>query len=377
MYVDLTRSRPWPQVLALLLLFSPLVGCGWVEWPSPATRLPGGEAKPSETSETTIGQAKPIRRGAVESAPLPAPSFLDAPAVQEVRGLPAEVIARSGDTVYALSRRYHVSPHAIIEVNRLQPPHRLVVGQRVILPQQREHVVRPGETLHSVARSYDVDVTLLASANGLIAPYHIRENQRLTVPLPSPSPNVAPPPAKAPVAPVSVSKPEFSPIGMQDASLTPPSENPGDVLQATPNLSSTPMKKPPPQTGKGFMWPVKGKVISGFGPKKQGRQNDGINIAVRRGTPVRAAQSGVVAYVGNELRGFGNLVLIQHADGWVSAYAHNDQLLVSRGDVVHRGQIIAEAGSTGSVDTPQLHFQLRKGKRAVDPRKHLVSGKSY
>jgi len=118
---------------------------------------------------------------------------------------------------------------------------------------------------------------------------------------------------------------------------------------------------------------VKGQIISGFGPKKGGLNNDGVNIGAPAGTNVVAADNGVVAYAGNELRGFGNLLLIRHADGWVTAYAHNDKLLVKRGDTVKRGQIIAQVGSTGSVSTPQLHFEIRKGTDPVDPLKYLGS----
>ncbi|MDA0704909.1 MAG: peptidoglycan DD-metalloendopeptidase family protein, partial [Proteobacteria bacterium] len=128
---------------------------------------------------------------------------------------------------------------------------------------------------------------------------------------------------------------------------------------------------PPVATGRGFLWPVKGRVISDFGPKKGGEHNDGVNIEAPRGSPVMAAENGVVAYAGNELRGFGNLLLIRHDDGWVSAYAHNDNLLVARGEKVQRGQRIATVGSTGSVASPQLHFELRNKSRAVDPRTKL------
>lgn len=116
-----------------------------------------------------------------------------------------------------------------------------------------------------------------------------------------------------------------------------------------------------------FLWPVNGKIISPFGVKDGGQHNDGINIAAPLGTPVHAADTGVVVYAGNELRGFGNLLLIRHDNGWVSAYAHCDALLVKRGDTVKRGQVIARVGQSGNVNAPQLHFELRKGAEAVDP----------
>ena len=128
-----------------------------------------------------------------------------------------------------------------------------------------------------------------------------------------------------------------------------------------------------PRGGERFLWPVKGQIISGFGPKKGGLNNDGINISAPAGTSVMAADNGVVAYAGNELRGFGNLLLIRHADGWVTAYAHNAKLLVKRGEKVKRGQAIAQIGSTGNVSAPQLHFEIRKGTDPVDPLRYLGS----
>ncbi len=114
-------------------------------------------------------------------------------------------------------------------------------------------------------------------------------------------------------------------------------------------------------------------MISGFGAKGGGRYNDGINIAAGSGAIIRAAENGIVAYAGNELRGYGNLLLVRHADGWISAYAHIGDFLVRRGQVVKRGQPIGRVGSSGAVNRPQLHFELRRGRRAVDPRRHLES----
>ena len=123
-----------------------------------------------------------------------------------------------------------------------------------------------------------------------------------------------------------------------------------------------------------FRWPVKGRVIAGFGKRPNGTENDGINLAVPEGTPIKAADDGVVAYAGNELKGYGNLVLIRHANGFVSAYANASELLVKRGDTIKRGQVIAHAGQTGNVTSPQLHFEIRKGSTPVDPAKYLSGG---
>ena len=117
-------------------------------------------------------------------------------------------------------------------------------------------------------------------------------------------------------------------------------------------------------------------MLSGFGPKSGGLVNDGINIAAPLGTPVRASQDGTIAYAGNELRGYGNLLLLRHDNGWVTAYAHNGELQVGRGDRVKRGQVIARVGASGSVTEPQLHFELRQGTRTVDPTRYL-SGQGF
>ena len=114
-------------------------------------------------------------------------------------------------------------------------------------------------------------------------------------------------------------------------------------------------------------WPVSGRIITGFGQRTDGTHNDGINLSVPLGTSVHAAEGGTVAYAGSELKGYGNLILLRHDNGWVTAYAHNDQLTVKRGDKVQRGQVIATAGRTGSVDQPQVHFELRQGSKPVDP----------
>ena len=145
----------------------------------------------------------------------------------------------------------------------------------------------------------------------------------------------------------------------------PATETVANVNPATPEPA--PALSGPPQ----FRWPVQGRIISAFGPKPNGQHNDGFNIAVPENTPIKAAEDGIVAYAGNELKGYGNLVLIRHADGWVTAYAHASAVIVRRGESVKRGQVIARAGQTGGVVTPQVHFEIRKGSQPVDPAQHL------
>ncbi|MGI9386354.1 MAG: murein hydrolase activator EnvC family protein, partial [Methyloligellaceae bacterium] len=197
----------------------------------------------------------------------------------------------------------------------------------------------------------------LVRLNGVGEPFKIKTGQTLLLP-----------DSNTPVA-QSVSLP-----GSTGRDSAPP---PDPVRRAPPpNRTvilppSTNIPKPAKLSGKGFLWPLTGKIISRYGRKARGLHNDGINIAAPRGTPVRAAQNGVVAYYGNELRGFGNLILIKHARGYMTAYAHADKVLVRRGQRVKRGQVIARVGSSGSVAVPQLHFEIRKGRRPVNPVRYL------
>lgn len=114
-------------------------------------------------------------------------------------------------------------------------------------------------------------------------------------------------------------------------------------------------------------WPVRGKIIAGYGARPDGTHNDGVNVQVPQGADVHAAEAGVVAYAGSELKGYGNLVLVRHDNGWITAYAHNSEIVAKRGDRVKRGQVIAKAGKSGQVDQPQVHFELRQGSKPVDP----------
>jgi murein DD-endopeptidase MepM/ murein hydrolase activator NlpD len=139
---------------------------------------------------------------------------------------------------------------------------------------------------------------------------------------------------------------------------------------------AAPAASPSSSHAEHFAWPVRGHVVAGYGAAVGGARNDGINIAAPQGTPVKAVDGGTVAYVGNELRGYGNLVLIKHEGGWISAYAHCETLLVKQGEKVSRGQDIAKVGATGGVSEPQLHFELRRGQRAVDPREFLAPAPS-
>ena len=256
------------------------------------------------------------------------------------------------DSLYGISRRYGVSTRSIISANRLHPPYRLVVGQRLKLPSPRTHRVVRGDTLYGVSRQYGVAMSNLASLNDLKPPYKIIVGSSLRLPGAIEAERVQ---TAQKAAQKSIAK----------ASDRWATSRPKKPVAVRPKLPR------PPKASGGFVWPVEGRLISRFGVKGKGLHNDGINLAAPRGAPVQAAQAGVVAYAGNELRGFGNLVLIRHDRGLMSAYAHNEALLVKSGETVRRGQTIARVGSSGSVDRPQLHFEIRRGREAVNPLRFL------
>ena len=275
---------------------------------------------------------------------------------------PRSVTVEPGDNVYLIARRYNVQMKSIIETNGLRPPYILYPGQVLRLNAPIIHNVRGGDTLYAISRRYGVDMRALAQANGIASPYTIFPGQRLAVPESYTAADVVATTAQQEQSPPSRSAPP---------KRSQPRTGPSSVGQKASSPPPVAPPAPPARAGSRFIWPVDGRVVANYGPAGKGLHNDGINIEVSRGATVKAAENGVVAYSGNELQGFGNLLLIKHADGWMSAYAHNDQLLVKRGDRVNRGQVISRAGESGSVRSPQLHFELRRGTKAVDPLQFL------
>lgn len=275
----------------------------------------------------------------------------------------AGYIVQRGDTVYGVAQKHAVSTRALIDWNQLRPPYLLVPGQSLRLPRSRTYTVQRGDSVYAISRRFKVDMTTLVRLNNIRQPYTIRVGQTLQLPA-----NAAPAGQTA-TRPAPATTPETSP--RQSASETGSTPAPAAKPSAPSRVVTVP--RPPARAGNGFVWPVEGRVISSFGSKTGGRHNDGMNIAAPRGAPVRAAENGVVAYAGREIRGFGNLLLIKHDGGLITAYAHADAILVARGDVVTRGQVIAKVGKSGDVDSPQLHFEVRRGTKAVNPNQFLPS----
>ncbi len=295
--------------------------------PAAGSYNPAPPAYSSSSADFTTQSVKP------QQAAYTPPSYPRAqPAVLRT-ATPARtetVTVASGDNLYSLSRRYGVSVDEIQSANDLTD-NRLHVGQ---------HLVIPG-----------AGYTKSRSAARVAA----RETR------PAPKPDA---PAVRSVKTTSIPAP-----GASKPAVAASDEVIGGRNQQVASVDHLPA--PEPMSGNSFRWPVQGRIISAFGTKPDGGHNDGINVAVPTGTSVKAAENGVVAYAGNELKGYGNLVLIRHSNNWVSAYAHNEEILVQRGDQVRRGQVIAKAGNTGQVSQPQLHFELRKGSRPVDPTKYM------
>jgi murein DD-endopeptidase MepM/ murein hydrolase activator NlpD len=303
------------------------------------------------------------------------------------------IIVGTSDTLEILAQRYHVAPAAILEANGYKGPRSLSPGQQLIIPHSSGaiaagptavalpskpvavvsaapsvHVVNPGETLASIAHRNHISVAELARANNLDVAAKLKLGTRLSVPVKAAAAAVPAAVAAAqPVATVPAPGTRMTAAAPQQsarlAQASPAAEDdaPPSPLKASEATGALPT----------FRWPVRGKVITSYGAKTNGKANDGINLAVPEGTPVKAAEDGVVAYAGNELKGYGNLVLVRHSNGYVTAYAHASELLVKRGDSIKRGQVIAKSGQSGEVASPQLHFEIRKGSTPVDPLQFL------
>ena len=262
-------------------------------------------------------------------------------------GTPETVTVEKGDTLYSISKRYDMPLRDLIDANGLKPPYTLKVGQVLRLPASTYHVVSRGDTLYSISRQYNANIADLKRINNLSYPYTLAVGQKVILAgsARSLSATANPPPKRKYTARAAPRK-----------TTSRPARGSYTVVQKRSSK---------------FSWPVRGTIVSKFGTIGKGRANDGINIKAARGTAIKAADAGTVAYAGNELKGFGNLILVRHNDGWITAYAHHDRLLVKTGQQGRRGEKIATVGATGGVNSPQLHFEIRAGKKAVNPVAYL------
>ena len=383
------------------------------EAPAPAAYDPPPASKGIE-----VANLPPLASYEPARAPVPAPvaqrtsaapstSFAPPPVDQAERGQEIEV--QRGDTLYGISKKYGVSLNELMRVNSLTTP-TLKPGQKLSLPSGQvaarprtapvatvaaipapadwtgSYTVKGGDSLYAIARQNKVKLEDLQRFNGISDVRRVKPGTVLKVPgvagavlaeapaTPSPAPALTPPPqppvtANVPPLPVDPAAPSATPKILNSAQ---PAEK--QVAALDPGTAAA-VVTPAPASGSvadgKLRWPAKGRIIAGFGPRSDGTHNDGVNISVPQGTDVHAAESGTVAYAGSELKGYGNLILLRHDNGIVTAYAHAEELLVKRGDRISRGQVIAKAGKTGAVDQPQLHFEVRRDQTPVDPMAYL------
>lgn len=298
-----------------------------------------------------------------------------------------EITVVAGDTLYSLAQRYDMTVEEVAKLNNLSLPYTLSVGQKLqvwkkSVPEDvilygtdktndktivgnvtttkvalKEVIVKAGDTLYSLSRTYSIPVNDLAVMNNLSAPFTLSVGQKIKVP------NLYAKDIRVASSTMS------SPFVATDTNVTKT-----ESVTEKKKISSDPTKKLPKLSARSsskFSWPIKGTIISNYGPKNGGLFNDGINIGASKGTAVKAAENGVVAYAGNEVKGMGNLIIVQHAGGWMTVYAHMDTMNVRRGTKVNVGQQIGTVGATGKVDKPQLHFEIRKGTKAYNPSSYL------
>ncbi|GMO58871.1 MAG: hypothetical protein Ta2D_04650 [Rickettsiales bacterium] len=236
--------------------------------------------------------------------------------------------------------------------NNAEESQKETIVKKELLDKKGFHIVKSGESLWSIARDNDMTAKDLADLNKIKKPYRIYIGQELRI---------------NGVSGKTSAKNEKNEKKEVQKEIQ---REPKQLKKTNDDNNEEPVIQISNKDNR-FVWPIKGKIVSSFGNKKNGLVNDGMNISAAKGANFVAAEDGVIAYVGNELRGYGNIILIKHSNNWISAYAHCDEITVAKGDKVKRGQVIGKVGETGNVNAPQLYFSLRKGREAVDPMKHL------
>ena len=310
----------------MALLVAALTGCTAYQ-PLSWDKRQGGEP----ASSASAGLGHDINRGRSPRV---------SPIVQ--RPIPASRrhVVMPGDTLSEISVIYSVPLARLASLNKTAPPHTIFVGQEILLAQPlvapKQYRIVDGDTFLGVALRYDLTLDELRSRNPGVNPETIRVGQTLAV---------------------------ASPIVPQ------PHERPRSISVARHQAAST--AAVPERSNAGFRWPVDGDVVERFGKRSNGSRHDGINIRAARGSTVRASEGGVVVYAGQSVPGMGRMIMIRHADGYLTAYGHNDMVLVETGQRVDRGQPIAKVGQSGAVNSPQLHFEIRRGSDAMDPLDYL------
>ena len=244
-----------------------------------------------------------------------------------------------GDNLYSISKKFNIPIQKIIKSNKITSPFKIFPNQKIFLPRNKVYTVKKGDTLYSISRKFKTDLFSLSVLNKLNNVNQIKVNQKILIP-------------------ENILKPK----------KIKQKEKP---LQKTENKKIIKKKLLTNKVDTDFIWPVKGKILNNFGSETPGFFNDGINISSNLGTSVKASLDGEIVYSGNEIPGYGNLILIKHSKNWITAYAHLEKILKKKGNYVKKGETIGLVGKTGNVSEVQLHFEIRKGKEAVNPLKYL------
>lgn len=314
------------------------------------------------------GYARQTLDDGVVAPAAPPPAWKARPVSPDAQTVAAHTYeVRPGDTLRAIADRTGAGSEAIARANGLTAPFVIRSGQRLTIPGGRYHLVRAGETGIAIARAYGVDWGRIVTDNQLAEPYVLRVGQRVLIPGGSP--------AERPVT--AAERAAAFRLDVED--LVTGSEPAIASNQRPVRPTRTPARPVPsvaqvaaPTTAPGrFVWPVRGAIVSRFGPGQSGERNNGIKIATPIGTPVVAAADGVVAYAGSDVAAFGGLVILKHGSSLTTVYGHASQLLVTRGQAVKKGQRIALSGNTGFADRPELHFEVRQGRTPVNPSGYL------
>jgi len=341
--------------------------------------LPAPTPTPTPAPTPTYTPPPPVAR-----APKPEPTYTETVKgkVVEARDPVRTITVDNGDTINSLADRYLMTKEALIKANKLKKPFEIDAGQSLKIPTPKAYVVESGDTLFSIAKRFNVSSDVLAELNNVDPHGRLRSGQEVVMPEgvrdSGPIRHIIGGGGRPEgVYPAPHTPEAYTPQPYTPQPYTPPSDNGYHVAPPVRGETPTtvaPSEAPPPPTdaevaaaGRGrFIWPVDGQILTSFGPKPGGQRNDGVDIAAPAGAPVRAAAAGYVVYAGDKVPGFGNLVLIKHDGGWVTAYAHLSTTTVKIKDHLAQGDPVGEVGQTGGVAAPELYFEIRFTPRPGD-----------
>lgn len=317
---------------------------------------------------TRSDDADPVRE-----IPAPPPAWEARQASADGRAVPTgSYTVQPGDTLRRIADRTGAGSEAIARANAMVAPFVIHPGQRLTIPGGRYHLVRGGETGIAIARAYGVPWSDVVAANALTDPYILRTGQRILIPgdaAPTAYASASPSNAATRAARFTLDIEDIV-TGGEPAIAANAAPARAQPTPARPLASTAAVAAPPPVRG-GYQWPATGTILARFGKGQSGERNDGIKIAVPVGTPVLAANDGVVIYAGSEVPALGGLVMLRHSTGLITVYGHASELLVQRGQTVKRGQAVALSGDSGFAPRPQLHFEMRQGRDPIDPLTRL------